>query len=135
MAIVWVVWRLFVYVEVVIYYTAKQRRAAVSEQFDDILLPIVDVGESCPCAGNIFTLQPSALTGWIALARFSLANGTRHPLNMFASLAMLVDTPFKCGDFIENWMAIFFALSASECMTELYDTHTHTIIFMPRFPI
>lgn len=136
LAIVWAVWRLFG--EVVIYY-GKQHAQRSVDNFDDILLPIVDqFGRIFILVlGTFFTLQQLGidLTGiWIALggAAFILAFALQDILsNMFASLAMLVDTPFKYGDFIELDGDIFRVERIGMRVTELYDTHTHTIIFMP----
>ncbi|MCO5185798.1 MAG: mechanosensitive ion channel [Anaerolineae bacterium] len=136
LAIVWAVWRLFG--EVVIYY-GKQHAQRSVDNFDDILLPIVDqFGRIIILVlGTFFTLQQLGidLTGvWIALggAAFILAFALQDILsNMFASLAMLVDTPFKYGDFIELDGDIFRVERIGMRVTELYDTHTHTIIFMP----
>jgi MscS family membrane protein len=135
-AIVWAVWRLFG--EVVIYYGKQHAKRSV-DTVDDILLPIIEqFGRVIILVlGLFFILQQLGidLTGvWIALggAAFILAFALQDILsNMFASLAMLVDTPFKYGDFIELDGDIFRVERIGMRVTELYDTTAHTVIFMP----
>lgn len=136
LAIVWAVWRLFG--EVVIYYGKQHAKRSV-DNFDDILLPIVEqFGRVIILVlGTFFSLQQLGIdltSVWIALggAAFILAFALQDILsNMFASLAMLVDTPFKFGDFIELDGDIYRVERIGMRVTELYDTSTHTVIFMP----
>lgn len=135
--IAWAVWRLFN--EIIIYYGQRAVMRS-SDKVDDILLPIMQqFGRIIILALTIFfSLQYLGidLTGlWVALggAAFILAFALQDILgNMFASLAMLVDTPFKFGDLIAlEGGGVYRVERIGVRVTELYDTTTHTVVFMP----
>jgi MscS family membrane protein len=133
----WAIWRVFN--EVIIYYGQRAVMRS-SDKVDDILLPILQqFGRIIILVLSVFfSLQYLGidLTGlWVAIggAAFILAFALQDILgNMFASLAMLVDTPFKYGDLISlEKGSVYRVERIGVRVTELYDTTTHSVIFMP----
>ena len=131
------IWRLFK--EVAMYHAAAFARRSDS-RLDDVLVPIfnqfVPVGIIL-IAGAVIVqnlgLNLSAVLVAIGGAAFIMAFALQDILsNVFAGIALLVDTPFRYGDLIKlEDGKVCQVMKIGLRVTHLYDTGEHAVIYMP----
>jgi len=131
------IWRLFK--EVAMHHaTAFARRS--DSRIDDVLVPIIN--QFVPLAiiliaGAVIIqnlgLNLSAVLVAIGGAAFIMAFALQDILsNVFAGIALLVDTPFRYGDLIRlEDGKVCQVIKIGLRVTHLYDTGQHAVIYMP----
>jgi MscS family membrane protein len=131
------IWRLFK--EVAMYHAAAFARRSDS-RLDDVLVPIIN--QFVPVgiiliAGAVIVqnlgLNLSAVLVAIGGAAFIMAFALQDILsNVFAGIALLVDTPFRYGDLIKlEDGKVCQVMKIGLRVTHLYDTGEHAVIYMP----
>src|SRR3990170_11435 len=131
------VWRLFK--EVAMHHAAAFARRSDS-RIDDVLVPIIN--QFVPLAiiliaGAVIIqnlgLNLSAVLVAIGGAAFIMAFALQDILsNVFAGIALLVDTPFRYGDLVRlEDGKVCQVMKIGLRVTHLYDTGEHTVIYMP----
>ena len=131
------VWRLFK--EVAMHHAAAFARRSDS-RLDDVLVPIIN--QFVPLAiiliaGAVIIqnlgLNLSAVLVAIGGAAFIMAFALQDILsNVFAGIALLVDTPFRYGDLVRlEDGKVCQVMKIGLRVTHLYDTGEHTVIYMP----
>ena len=121
-----------------------QRMAEQTEsKIDDILIPMAVRGGTLVLGIiavfvtiGIVGVEMGTVLAVLGGLSFILIFALHQPLgNMFSGIYLLMDSPFKIGDFIKLGDAqseqIYRVVKIGLRVTELYDINTHTVAFVP----